>query len=296
MVVTREMVTREISYDQVSELKESEFDITQYINDIPLLVEDSDDESGATSFGGIDEESVWRELGETSGVITGNSTSIATATTTSTSPSTATSTSTSTSPSTATSTSTNTTTTTCSSSGEETSPNSQPKISSLPQSQIKQQRNQIMMTIVKYVSIKITNLFPPTSSQSKISLEKFLVIMINRLKLSLPNFLKALIYLFRYMDIIYLLRYLNQSNNYANFNEMDFPLKKLIIGCFKLTLLKERVHKNWYKLCGLKDNEINVIIKTILKRLNNKVNIKEGEIVRFKTEVYRYVKSVSQVV
>lgn len=77
---------------------------------------------------------------------------------------------------------------------------------------------------------------------------------------------------------------------------MDFPLKKLIIGCFKLTLLKERVHKNWYKLCGLKDNEINVIIKTILKRLNNKVNIKEGEIVRFKTEVYRYVKSVSQVV
>lgn len=158
----------------------------------------------------------------------------------------------------------------------------------------KQQRNQLMMVIVKYISIKITNLFPPSSSESKISLEKFLIIMINRLKLSLPNFLKGIIYLFRYMDIIYLLRYLNQSNNYANFNEMDFPLKKLIVGCFKLTLLRERIHKNWYKLTGLTDNEINIIIQSILKRLNNKIIIKPGEIGKLKLEIFRYVKVVSR--
>ncbi|EGV65266.1 hypothetical protein PSN45_002588 [Yamadazyma tenuis] len=158
----------------------------------------------------------------------------------------------------------------------------------------KQERNQLMMVIVKYISIKITNLFPPSSSESKISLEKFLIIMVNRLKLSLPNFLKSIIYLFRYMDIIYLLRYLNQSNNFANFNEMDFPLKKLLIGCFKLTLLRERIHKNWHKLTGLSDNEVNIVIQTILKRLNNKVVIKNGELGKLKSEIFRYVKIVSK--
>lgn len=161
-------------------------------------------------------------------------------------------------------------------------------------SMFKQERNQLMMVIIKYTSIKITNLFPPSSSESKISLEKFLIIMVNRLKMSLPNFIKATIYLFRYMDVIYLLRYLNQSNNFANFTEMDFPLKKLIIGCFKLTLMREHIHKNWYKLTGgLSDNEINIVIQSILKKLNNKIIIKKSEIVKFKLEMFRYVKMVS---
>lgn len=167
------------------------------------------------------------------------------------------------------------------------------KVTDLSPKVFKQERNQLMMVIIKYVSIKITNLFPPSSKECKISLEKWLIIVINRLKLSLNSFLTSMIYLFRYMDIIYLLRYLNQSNNFANFNEMDYPLRELIVGCFKLTLMKEKVHKNWPHLVGLSNNEVNSIIKTILKRLNNKLIIKDNELQKFKNEIFRYVKMIS---
>ena len=46
------------------------------------------------------------------------------------------------------------------------------------------------------------------------------------------------------MDIIYLLRYLNQTNNFVNYNDMGFELKKLIVGCLKLAIIKEnRINK-----------------------------------------------------
>ena len=49
------------------------------------------------------------------------------------------------------------------------------------------------------------------------------------------------------MDIIYLLRYLNQTNNFVNYNDMGFELKKLIVGCLKLAIIKEnRINK---KIC-----------------------------------------------
>lgn len=167
------------------------------------------------------------------------------------------------------------------------------KVTNLSPSIFKQQRNKLMMIIIKYISIKITNLFPPNFKENKLSLEKFLIIIINRLKLSVNSFLKSVIYLLRYMDIIYLLRYLNQSNNFANFNEMDFPLKELIIGCIKLTLMQEKIHKNWSNLVGLSNNQINLIIKKILDKLNNKLIIKDDEFCKFKLEIFRYVKMIS---
>lgn len=101
------------------------------------------------------------------------------------------------------------------------------------------------------------------------------------------------------MDIIYLLRYLNQTNNFVNYNDMGFELKKLIIGCFKLAIIKEnRVLKNkyvlnWESITGMKNQEINTIVKSIVDRMNGKLNIKNIEVIRMKEEMYRFVKMVS---
>ena len=150
-----------------------------------------------------------------------------------------------------------------------------------------------MLLTVKYVALKINNLFPSDCSGDKIPLDTFLITIVNRLNLSLTTFLKSVIYLFRYMDIIYLLRYLNQSNNFANYTEMDFPLRKLLIGCVKLSLLRDHHIRNWPTITGLSNNDINIIIKAIIKRLNNKVNIKPVEVTRFKLEILRYIKMTS---
>lgn len=167
----------------------------------------------------------------------------------------------------------------------------------------KLEQTQIMTIIVKYVTAKIQNSFPPESPRNQkpneMPLDKFLLLLTSRLRLTLPVFLKAVIYLFRYMDIIYLLRYLNQTNNFVNYNDMGFELKKLIIGCFKLAIIKEnRVLKNkyvlnWETITGLKNREINDIVKTIVDRMNGKLNIKNVDVIRMKEEMYRFVKMVS---
>lgn len=162
------------------------------------------------------------------------------------------------------------------------------------------ERKQLMTIVVKYISTKITNSFPPDTPHkikpNELPLDKFLLILVSRLQLSLPDFMKGVIYLFRYMDIIYLLRYLNQSNNFANYNEMDFGLKKLIIGCFKLVLIRERKSKdvNWFQTTQLPNNDINKVVKTIIGRLNNKISIKEIELVKLKLEIFRFVKMVTK--
>lgn len=172
-------------------------------------------------------------------------------------------------------------------------------------------RQQLMMLIVKYIATKINNSFPPETTNKELLLDKYLVILISRLKLSLSMFLKSMIYLFRYMDIIYLLRYLNQSNNFANYNSMDFELKKLIIGCCKLVILQERKiihlknsklnHQNklvdtfnydWNKITGLSNQEINKIVKTIITRMNGKLTIRNIELVKLKTEIFRFAKMI----
>ncbi|RCK54535.1 hypothetical protein Cantr_04009 [Candida viswanathii] len=173
----------------------------------------------------------------------------------------------------------------------------------LSPAEYKLEQTQIMTIIVKYVTAKIQNSFPPESPRNhkpnELPLDKFLLLLTSRLRLALPVFLKAVIYLFRYMDIIYLLRYLNQTNNFVNYNDMGFELKKLIIGCFKLAIIKEnRVLKNkyvlnWEGITGLKNHEINSIVKTIVDRMNGKLNIKNVEVVRMKEEMYRFVKMVS---
>ncbi|EER34732.1 conserved hypothetical protein [Candida tropicalis MYA-3404] len=167
----------------------------------------------------------------------------------------------------------------------------------------KLEQTQIMTIIVKYVTAKIQNSFPPESPRNQkpneLPLDKFLLLLTSRLRLTLPVFLKAVIYLFRYMDIIYLLRYLNQTNNFVNYNDMGFELKKLIIGCFKLAIIKEnRVLKNkyvlnWESITGMKNQEINTIVKSIVDRMNGKLNIKNIEVIRMKEEMYRFVKMVS---
>ena len=101
------------------------------------------------------------------------------------------------------------------------------------------------------------------------------------------------------MDIIYLLRYLNQTNNFVNYNDMGFELKKLIVGCLKLAIIKEnRINKNkyvlnWEQITGLKNQEINSIVKTLVGRMNGKLNIKDVEIANMKNEMFRFVKMIS---
>lgn len=171
------------------------------------------------------------------------------------------------------------------------------------QEQFKLERTKIMTIVIKYVTAKIHNSFPPDSGrnvkQNELPLDKFLLILTSRLRITLPVFLKAIIYLFRYMDIIYLLRYLNQTNNFVNYNDMGFELKKLIVGCLKLAIIKEnRINKkkyvlNWEQITGLKNQEINSIVKTLVGRMNGKLNIKDVEVANMKNEMFRFVKMIS---
>lgn len=156
----------------------------------------------------------------------------------------------------------------------------------------------VMKIIVKYVAIKITNLFPPPerrrTAAKELPLDDFLMILVGRLQLSMANFMKGIIYLFRYMDIIYLLRYLNQSNNFANYTDMGFGLKKLIVGCFRLVLAHERIVKDWKTITGLTNAQINAIVKTVIGRLNGKLNIKNTEVMRLKNEIQRFVQMMTK--
>lgn len=174
------------------------------------------------------------------------------------------------------------------------------EVQSLSSAQLSIERLRVMKIVVKYISMKITNSFPPESPRTmnphEMPLETFLMILVSRLQLSLPMFMKGIIYLFRYMDVIYLLRYLNQLNNFANYTEMGFCIKKLIIGCFKLALARERVRKDWSGITGLKHLEINSIAKAVVHRLNGKLTIKNVELIRLKTEIFRFVKMVTKTV
>ncbi|ABN66554.1 predicted protein [Scheffersomyces stipitis CBS 6054] len=159
------------------------------------------------------------------------------------------------------------------------------------------ERNQLMTITVKYVATKIHNSFPPESPRlikpNELPLDKFLLLLTSRLRLTLTMFMKGIIYLFRYMDIIYLLRYLNQSNNFLNYNDMGFELKKLIVGCFKLALQNDLYEYNWAAITGLPNHDINNIVKRIVSRMNGKLNIKTAELIRMKSEIYRFVRMVA---
>lgn len=185
-------------------------------------------------------------------------------------------------------------------SSDSTSLTIQAEESRVSPTQFNTERLRLMKIVVKYISMKITNSFPPESPRTmdpnEMPLETFLMILVSRLQLSLPMFMKGIIYLFRYMDVIYLLRYLNQLNNFANYTEMGFCIKKLIIGCFKLALARERVRKDWSGITGLKHLEINSIAKAVVNRLNGKLIIKNVELIRLKTEIFRFVKMVTKTV
>jgi hypothetical protein len=109
------------------------------------------------------------------------------------------------------------------------------------------------------------------------------------------EFMKSIIYLFRYMDIVYLLRYLNQCNNMANYNGMDFTLRKLIVGCFKLALTRDRIVRDFPRITGLSNQEISAVTRKIISRMNGKVSIKDTEVLRMKLELYRFVRMVTTV-
>lgn len=159
------------------------------------------------------------------------------------------------------------------------------------------ERAKVMKIIVKYVAMKIKNSFPPESARThdpnEMPLDVFLMILVSRLQLSLTSFMKGIIYLFRYMDIIYLLRYLNQSNNFANYNEMGYGPKQLIIGCYRLVLAREKVQKDWSAITGLSNARINAVVKTLVGRLNGKLIIKNIELIRLRSEIYRFVNMVT---
>ena len=71
------------------------------------------------------------------------------------------------------------------------------------------------------------------------------------------------------------------------------------MGCFKLAIIKEnRINKNkyvlnWEQITGLKNQEINSIVKTLVGRMNGKLNIKDIEVANMKNEMFRFVKMIS---
>lgn len=166
----------------------------------------------------------------------------------------------------------------------------------LTEKQFRLERKQLMTIIVKYMASKIVKAFPlelPGISRRAVPIEKVLFVLTYRLGLSLTSFMRGMIYLFRYMDIIYLLRYLNQSNNFANYNGVDFLLNKLIIGCFRLALDSNGIQKDWTQITGLPESELSQIVQTLVIRMNAKTVIKSSDLTRFKLEIYRFVKMVT---
>ncbi|CAN3358863.1 hypothetical protein DICA3_F09846 [Diutina catenulata] len=182
--------------------------------------------------------------------------------------------------------------------------------------QLRFQRQKLMAILVKYIATKIYNSFPPESpkvgAKPELPLDKFLLILVSRLRLTLPVFMKGVIYLFRYMDIIYLLRYLNQSNNFANYCAMDFELKQLIVGCFNLAVTREKqliklksekvgraipdpYQFDWARVTGMTPAQINTTVATIVTRMNGKLMIKNVELVKLRSEMLRFVKMVAKV-
>lgn len=200
----------------------------------------------------------------------------------------------------------------------EAEPDAPPKPKALSTAPFRQQRAHVMSIIVKYIASKIQTSFPAeihVGDVPQIPLERFLLLLTARLKLSLVLFMKGVIYLFRYMDIVYLLRYLNQSNNSACVMEMDYGLRKLVVGCFKLALVRERklddarstakgitrastmepkYDQNWTRATGLAAPDIGEVVRRIISRLNGKLAIKNIELARLKHELYRFVKMVSE--
>lgn len=162
------------------------------------------------------------------------------------------------------------------------------------------ERTQLMTIVVKYLATKINNSFPPEStkhaSTKELPLDKFMLVLTSRLNLSLNSFMQGMIYLFRYMDVVYLLRYLNQSNNFANYNEMQFSVKKLIIGCFKITLTNDKINKDWCGITGLDKHELDSIVDVLTTRMNGKLSIKQIEILKMKSEIFRFVKMVTKAI
>lgn len=158
-------------------------------------------------------------------------------------------------------------------------------------------RRKLMTIIVKYISAKINNAYPSASPQgipkSKVSLETFLLVLTTRLQLPLGTFMKGVIYLFRYMHIVYLLRYLNQSNNFANYNAMGFDVKRLLVGSFKIACAGEKMKKDWSRSTGLSEHEIEHVAKTMIKRMNCKINIKGSELMKLRNEIFYFVKLVT---
>ena len=70
------------------------------------------------------------------------------------------------------------------------------------------------------------------------------------------------------------------------------------MGCLKLAIIKEnRINKkyvlNWEQITGLKNQEINSIVKTLVGRMNGKLNIKDVEVANMKNEMFRFVKMIS---
>lgn len=168
----------------------------------------------------------------------------------------------------------------------------------------KQERTQLMTIVVKYMATKINNSFPPAATKHTTSrelpLDKFLLILTSRLRLSLSQFMQGMIYLFRYMDIVYLLRYLNQSNNFANYNEMQFSVKKLVVGCFNLSLSRyggrAAAGINWQTITGLSQDDVNAVVNVLTSRMNGKLSIKQVELVKMKSEILRFVKMVTRAI
>lgn len=50
---------------------------------------------------------------------------------------------------------------------------------------------------------------------------------------------------------------------------------------------------NWEQITGLKNQEINSIVKTLVGRMNGKLNIKDVEVANMKNEMFRFVKMIS---
>lgn len=176
----------------------------------------------------------------------------------------------------------------------------QAELQLLSSKEFAEERTKIMVIAVKYIAMKITNSFPPALpylvDPNELPLDKFLMILVSRLQLSLNLFMKGVVYLFRYMDVVYLLRYLNQLNNFANYTNMGHDLRKLIVACFRIATAKEKLTKDWVGTTGLSNAEINKVLKSVVNRLNKRLLIRDVELVRLKLEIFRFVKMTTKAI
>lgn len=177
------------------------------------------------------------------------------------------------------------------------------------------ERNDAMGLIVQYITRQIYAKFPIDMLEQDQEmyplrpLPQFLVLMLTQMQVTFPVFKIMVLLLFRYINLIYLLRYVNQSNNLMA--RPDGPmglqdlLRHLLSGALRLaTYYHNRFYRpsrpvpvidsaRWESETGIGSRDVDAVALRMLKTMNGKLHVKEAEMTKLSMELFKFVNAVN---